>query len=91
MGSFSILGITLHYHKILLKRELVVLESVKLVLLMGIDELSPNYVIIEDDTCRVILCPREKDIKCFFEPLRNGYVIFSEVMTIQGLIELKDK
>ena len=50
-----------------------------------------KYVVIEDDTCWVILCPREKDIKCFSEPLSNWYVIFSEVMTIQGLIELKDK
>ena len=50
-----------------------------------------KYVVIEDDTYWVILCPREKDIKCFSEPLSNWYVIFSEVMTIQGLIELKDK
>ena len=67
------------------------LENVKLALRMGIDEPS-KYVVIEDDTCWVILCPKEKkNIKCFSESLSNGYVIFSEVMTTQGLIKLKDK
>ena len=70
---------------------------------MEIDKLN-KYVVIEDDTCQVVLCPRKEEsslihrgikfalqngVQEFGEAFSNLYVILNVMLIIQRLIGLR--